>query len=113
MFLRSRRLSRGAAAAVLAMDSLLLSGLPSGPGPRALLLFSGNRARRALARPPVRVSALTPHRQSLAVAQPPVTAEIHQPLDIHRDLPPQIAFDRVIAIDHFADTQHLVVRQLV
>src|SRR5271170_1982929 len=52
-------------------------------------------------------------RQALAVPETPVAAEIHQPLDVHRDLAPQIALDVVVAIDQLADAQDLVVGQLV
>src|SRR5713226_3356728 len=46
------------------------------------------------------------------MSQPTVAAEIHQPLDVHSDLTPQVAFDHVIAVDHFADLQHLLIGQL-
>jgi hypothetical protein len=57
--------------------------------------------------------ALPPHRKPLPVAQPAIAAEIHQPLDVHRDLTPKIALDRVIAINQLAHTQHLVIGQLM
>ena len=44
--------------------------------------------------------------------QPPVAAEIHQPLDIHCDFAPQITFDHIVTIDHFPDLQHLLVGEL-
>ena len=47
------------------------------------------------------------------MAQAAIAADIHQPLDVHRDLAPQIALDRVFAVDDLADPQHLVVGQIV
>ena len=52
------------------------------------------------------------HRQALAVAQAAVAAEVHQPLDVHRDLAAQVALDDVVAIDRLADLQHLGVGEL-
>src|SRR5438132_3446456 len=78
-----------------------------------LLLLAGDRPGRPLARPRVRMGALTAHRQPFAVAQPAVAAEIHQPLDVHCNLPPQAALDRVFAVDQLADAQHSVIGHLV
>src|SRR5215471_12496958 len=44
--------------------------------------------------------------------QTPIATKIHQPFDIHRGLASQIAFDEVVAIDHFADLQNLLIRKL-
>src|SRR5690242_18363975 len=79
----------------------------------SLFLLSGDRPGRALSCSRVRMSALTPHRQPLAMTQPAVATEIHQTFDVHRDLPPQIALDRVFAVDQLADAQYLVVGHLV
>jgi hypothetical protein len=46
------------------------------------------------------------------VAQAAIAAEIHQPLDVHGDLTPQVTFDDKIVVDHFADLQHFLVGQL-
>ena len=46
---------------------------------------------------------LTAHRQATAMAQPAITAEIHQTLDVHRHFAPAIALDHAIpvaGIDH-------------
>src|SRR6202043_2777171 len=56
---------------------------------------------------------LAPHRQPLAMPQSAVAAEIHQPLDVHRNLPPQVTLDRVFAVDQLADAQDLVIGHLV
>ena len=46
------------------------------------------------------------------MTQPTIAAEIHQPLNIHGDLAPKIAFDDVVTIDHFANLEHFLVGQL-
>src|SRR6516165_9198648 len=81
--------------------------------PSPLFLLASDRPRGTLARPRVRMGTLAPHRQPLAVAQPAVAAEIHQALDVHRHLPPQVALDRVFAVDQLADAQDLVIGHLV
>jgi len=75
--------------------------------------FLPDRHRLALARAGVGVGALAAHRQPATMAQPAIAAEVHQPLDVHRDFTPQVALDAVFAVDQLADPQHLVVRQLV
>src|SRR5690606_13262142 len=77
------------------------------------LLLTGNRLCRTLASPRVGVSALTTHRQTLAVAQTTVAAQIHQALDVHGDFTPQVALDDEIAVDRLADARDLVIGQLV
>src|SRR5215471_6344236 len=46
------------------------------------------------------------------MTQPSVAAEVHQPLNIHRHLAPQVALDYVVAIDDFANLQHFLIGQL-
>src|SRR6185295_2232962 len=105
MFLRSRRRGRG----VAGFPMMLPSEFPAA----GLFLLAGDRARRPLAGPRVGVGALAAHRQALAVAQAAVAAEVHQPLDVHRHLAAQIALDLVVAVDHLADADDLVIGQLV
>jgi hypothetical protein len=67
---------------------------------------------------PLRVRALVwvrwpRDRQALAVAQAAVAAEIHEPLDVHRDLAPQVALDLDVLLDGLADPPDLVVRQVL
>src|SRR5689334_1712960 len=65
-----------------------------------LLLRRGRRASglaclaRSLAGAGVGARALAAHRQAAAVAHPAIAAEVHEPLDAHRDFAPQVAFDR-------------------
>ena len=46
------------------------------------------------------------------MAQAPVTAEIHQALDIHGDVAAKIAFHDIVAIDDLADLDDLRFGQL-
>ena len=47
------------------------------------------------------------------MAQAAIAAEIHQPLDVHGDLAPEVALDDIVAVDGLADLQHLGIGQLV
>src|ERR1700735_753889 len=58
------------------------------------------------------MGALTTHRQSAAMTQAAIAAEVHQALDVHAGLAAQIAFDHIVAVDDFADLQHFLVAQL-
>src|SRR6202048_2347086 len=77
-----------------------------------LLLLAGDRFARSLARARVGMGALTAHRQSAAMTQAAIAAEIHQTLDVHAGLATQVAFDQVVAVDHFTDLQHFLIAQL-
>src|SRR6476619_2974782 len=77
-----------------------------------LLLLAGDRLGRALARARVGMGALAAHRQTAAMSQAAIAAEVHQPLDVDADLTTEIAFDHIVAVDHFADLQHFLVAQL-
>ena len=44
--------------------------------------------------------------------QAAVRAGLLQPLDVHRDLPPEVALDLVTAVDDLAQPAHLLVRQV-
>src|SRR6476620_257815 len=77
------------------------------------LLLAGDRPRRALAGARVGVRALAAHRQTTAMAQAAIAAQIHQPLDVHRYLAPEVAFDGVVAIDGLADLQDFGIGKLV
>src|SRR6185295_3803742 len=84
MFLRSRRRGRAGVAAEavcgLAIVRLLL----------CRYLLARDRPGLALACASVGVGALAAHRKALAVAQAAIAAEVHQPLDVHRDLAAQV-----------------------
>src|ERR1700678_663426 len=76
------------------------------------LLLAGNGLRLALAGAGVGMGALAPHWQLLAMAQAAIGAQIHQPLDIDRDLATKVAFDHVVTVDRFANLQNFRIRQL-
>src|SRR5215467_7134578 len=77
-----------------------------------LLLLAGDRLRRTLAGPRVGVGALAANRQAAPMPQTPVAAEIHQPFDVHCRLASQIALNHIVAVNHFADLQDLLVSEL-
>src|ERR1700677_3226186 len=76
------------------------------------LLLAGDGLRLALAGAGVGVGALATHRQLLAMAQAAIGAQIHQPLDVDRDLATKVAFDHVVAVDCLANLQNFRIRQL-
>src|SRR3984893_19015779 len=53
--------------------------------------------------------ALPAHGQSLAMADTALAADVHEPLDAHGHLAPQVAFDLVFALDDVADPGRLLV----
>src|SRR5688572_26833826 len=118
IFLRSRRRTRPAGVASLPIHDPFKSPLIEADRSNSAwalgrgLLLAGNGLRRTLAGAGIGVGALAVHRQALAVAQAPVAAEIHQPLYVHGDFAPKVALDHVVAVDHLADLQHLLVGQL-
>src|SRR6478752_3043020 len=108
----------GAAASLFAM-------IPSGPAetgryvralspePSALHGFLlGDRAlARALAGARVGAGPLAAHRQPAAVPHPAVAADLHQPLDVHRDFLAEVALDAPLLLDDPADLADVVLRQ--
>src|SRR5215831_3877440 len=70
------------------------------------------RLARAFAGARVGARTLAADRQALAVPHAPVAAEVHQPLDAHRDLAPQVALDRV-AGHELAQLVHLRVGEVL
>src|SRR5690242_11010261 len=67
---------------------------------------------RSLPRARVGARALTTHGQALAMAHAAIAAQVHQPLDRHRDLAAQIAFDGELR-DVLADAIELAVVQVL
>src|SRR5690348_4026076 len=80
---------------------------------RLLLLLARDRPGLALAGARVGVRALAADREALAVPQPAVAGEVHQPLDVHRRVAPKVALDAVIAVDRLADVQDFLVGQVL
>src|SRR3954463_11097089 len=77
-----------------------------------LLLLAGDRLGRSLARARVGMGALTAHRQTAAMTQAAIAAEVHQTLDVDADFTAKVTLHHVVAIDHFADLQHFLVGEL-
>src|SRR5699024_7454789 len=63
------------------------------------LLLARDCAARPLLGARVRVRPLAANRQAPAVTNPAIGADVHQPLDVHRDLGPERAFDAVLLLD--------------
>src|SRR5262245_58146234 len=74
---------------------------------KLLLLLASDRLGWTFARARIGVSPLAMHRQAAPVPQAAITAKIHQSLDIHCDIAPQIALDHVVPVDHFANLNDL------
>src|ERR1700731_985108 len=77
-----------------------------------LLLLARDRLGRTLARARVGMGTLAAHRQSAAMTQAAIAAEVHQTLDFHAGLATQVAFDHVVAVNHFTNLQHFLIAQL-
>jgi hypothetical protein len=58
------------------------------------------------------MGSLAVDRQTAPMAQPAITAQIHQPFNIHRGLSTQITFDLEIAINGLTDAHDLLFREL-
>src|SRR3979411_2719350 len=123
MFLRSRRRTRVASLPILNLSCDLkrrrnASGYTCAANDRSplvislLLLLSGDRLGRAPPGARVGVGTRAAHREAAAMAQAAIAAEIHQTLDVDAGLATQIAFDQIVAVDHFAYLQHFLVAQL-
>src|SRR4051794_33425652 len=78
-----------------------------------LLLLAGDRARLALAGAGVGVGALAADREAPAVPEAAVAGEVHQPLDVHRGLAPEVALDLVVLVDRLADVADFLVGQVL
>jgi hypothetical protein len=57
--------------------------------------------------------ALPAHRKSATMPNTAVASQIHQALDRLLKVAPQIAFDLEVGVDHLADMDLLVCRQVV
>src|SRR3546814_6918384 len=47
------------------------------------------------------------------MAQAAIAGEVHQPLDVHRRVAAQVALDRVVGVERFADLQDFGVRKVL
>src|SRR6478735_8055235 len=73
-------------------------------------LLLGNRA---LAGARVGARPLAVHGQAAAVAHAAIAADFHQPLDVHRDLLAEIAFDAALLLDDAADLPYVVLGEVL
>src|SRR6266849_9972298 len=77
-------------------------------------LLLGDRAlARALPRARVGARPLAARRQVAPVAQAAVAADLHQPLDVHRDLLAEIAFDAPLLLEHPADLPDVLLGEIL
>src|SRR5271166_2023974 len=79
---------------------------------RNLLLLARNRLGRTLACACIGMGTLPADGQTAAMPQPTVAAKIHQPLDVHGNLAPQVTLNNVVTVDDFANLKHFLVGQL-
>src|SRR5882724_12492289 len=99
----------GAAAAGEAAAGAGVSGC-SGVGVVILLLghllLAGDGTARPLLGAGVGMRALAADRQAAPVADAPVAADVHQPLDVHCDFGSQRTLDLYAALDHLPQPRH-------
>src|SRR6476646_6657685 len=114
MFLRSLRRRRCGAWAI---EISFLNPCHPGAGENcdcaSLLLLARDRLGLALAGARIGVRALAADRQALAVPQPAVAGEVHQPLDVHCRFAAKVALDGEVLVDRLADVQHLLVGEVL
>src|SRR4051794_25596831 len=75
-------------------------------------LLAGDGLAGALAGPGVSPRPLAVDRQPLAVAQPPVAADIAEPRDVLLDLAAQLAFHHVLVIEQAGELGEIVFAQV-
>jgi hypothetical protein len=76
-------------------------------------LLTFNSPSRTLPRPCIGMRTLTSHRQSAAMPKPSITSDIHQHLDICRDLTSKVTFNLVFPLNFLVDLPNLVRRKLM
>jgi len=76
-------------------------------------LLARNRTRRTLSGTRVRMCALAIDRQSFTMPDAAVAPEVHQPLDVHRNIPTKITFDKITAINYLANSDNFIIGKLV
>src|ERR1700691_3766341 len=80
---------------------------------RRFLLACDCALTRSLAGARVGVGALAASGQVAPVAQSTIGLNVNQPLDVHRNVFAQIAFDLAFVLNHLADTVYLVFAQIL
>src|SRR5262245_55015070 len=76
------------------------------------LLLGDRGATWTFPRAPVAVRALTAHRQSAAMTQSAIGADVHQTLDVHLNSLSQIAFDLALRFEHRTNPAEIVFAQI-
>jgi len=71
-----------------------------------------HRAARTTARARVGARALTPYRHIPAVPDTAVATDIHQTLDVERNLTAQITLDTQFAIDDFTQPGYFIISEI-
>jgi hypothetical protein len=56
---------------------------------------------------------LTATRQAAPMAEPTIATEVHEPLDVHVDFAPQVAFDLEVLVDALTDLLDVVLVEIV
>src|SRR5690606_6611503 len=74
---------------------------------------TGHRLLWTLTCTRVRLGPLPMNGQAAAMAQAAIAANLGQSLDVHRDFPPQVAFDRVIVVDDLPQAGYIHLRQVL
>src|SRR6516164_2033494 len=75
--------------------------------------FASDGFARSLAGARIGMRALPAHRQISAMALPTIRSHVEMPLDVARDIAPEIAFDLVFLLDHLADLGRIVIAQTI
>jgi hypothetical protein len=78
-----------------------------------LLLLSDRAFARTLAGAGIRMGALSANRQIAAVTESAIRTDFDEPLDVHRNVFAQIAFDAAFAFDDLADAVDFVFRKVL
>src|SRR5258708_1059302 len=76
------------------------------------LLLAGNRAAWPLLRARIGMRPLATHRQTAAMTRATIRPDVHQSLDVHRDLRPQRTLHAIILLDRLTQMVHVGVRQV-
>jgi len=63
--------------------------------------------------PGIGMRPLAPDWESAPMAQAPITADFHEPLDVHGNSLAQIAFHHAISLDYVSDPDDLVFREIL
>jgi hypothetical protein len=66
-------------------------------------LLTGNGLARALSRTGVGPGALPPNGKSSAVSEAPVASDVHQSLDVHANIGPEVTFDGKFPVDDLTE----------